>query len=239
MNLVIFILVIAISFIIVRIGAVAFQLTGLDWDVAKFQALSCFSSTGFTTKESELITANKQRRTIATFLIILGNAGLVTLIATLANTLKAPQILEEKLSRRLLPFEMPQALAQLINLTILIIALYIIIKIFTNITILKKITDTIRNKFITKNIIKPQPFSEIAQLIPDVGLFEVEVSSQTRLAGKTLKEAKLENEHFVSFAIIRDDRLFKKVPETFVLDKNDRLLCIGNSEKIRRRFSLP
>ena len=69
-----FILTLTVSFVVVRIGAIAFQLTGLEWSLAKFQALSCFSGTGFTTKESELITSNKQRRKIASILIILGNA---------------------------------------------------------------------------------------------------------------------------------------------------------------------
>src|SRR4030042_6186578 len=87
MNLIIFTIVLVISFIVVRIGAIAFQLTGLEWSLAKFQALSCFSGTGFTTKEAELITGNKQRRKIASVLMVLGNAGLVIMIATLANTI--------------------------------------------------------------------------------------------------------------------------------------------------------
>ena len=65
MNLLLFITVFVISFIIVRTGAIAFQLTGLEWSQAKFQALSCFTSTGFTTKEAELVTGDKQRRRIA------------------------------------------------------------------------------------------------------------------------------------------------------------------------------
>jgi len=56
MSVMLFIVVLIASFIIVRIGAVAFQLTGLEWSLAKFQSLSCFSGTGFTTKEAELIT---------------------------------------------------------------------------------------------------------------------------------------------------------------------------------------
>jgi hypothetical protein len=85
--LILFILTLTVSFIVVRIGAIAFQLTGLEWSLAKFQALSCFSGTGFTTKEAELITANKQRRKIASVLMVLGNAGLVIMIATLASSL--------------------------------------------------------------------------------------------------------------------------------------------------------
>ena len=88
MNILLFIVTIIISFIVVRIGAIAFQLTGLEWSLAKFQSLSCFSGTGFTTKEAELITGNPQRRHIVSILMVLGNAGLVTLVATFANTLR-------------------------------------------------------------------------------------------------------------------------------------------------------
>jgi hypothetical protein len=67
----------------VRIGAIAFEMTGLDRDKAGFQALSCFSGTGFTTRESELVTGHHYRRRIATVLMIFGNAGLATVITTL------------------------------------------------------------------------------------------------------------------------------------------------------------
>jgi len=88
MNPILFITVLIVSFIVVRAGAVAFHLTGLEWSMAKFQALSCFTATGFTTKEAELVTSNRQRRRIASILIVLGHAGLVTMIATFANTLR-------------------------------------------------------------------------------------------------------------------------------------------------------
>jgi hypothetical protein len=74
---------ILVSFIIVRIGGFALQLTGIEPDVARFQALSAFSGTGFTTREAERVVGNRTRRRIVTILIILGNAGMVTVIATL------------------------------------------------------------------------------------------------------------------------------------------------------------
>jgi len=74
---------ILVSFIIVRIGGFALQLTGIEPDVARFQALSAFSGTGFTTREAERVVGHKTRRRIVTILIVLGNAGTVTVIATL------------------------------------------------------------------------------------------------------------------------------------------------------------
>ena len=79
----ILLIAILVSFIIFRIGGFALQLTGIEPDVARFQALSAFSGTGFTTREAERVVGNRTRRRIVTILIILGNAGTVTIIATL------------------------------------------------------------------------------------------------------------------------------------------------------------
>ena len=79
----ILLIAILVSFIIVRIGGFALQLTGIEPDVARFQALSAFSGTGFTTREAERVVGHRTRRRIVTILIILGNAGTVTVIATL------------------------------------------------------------------------------------------------------------------------------------------------------------
>jgi hypothetical protein len=79
----ILLITIFVSFIIVRIGGFALQLTGIGPDVARFQALSAFSGTGFTTREAERVVGHRIRRRIVTILIILGNAGTVTVIATL------------------------------------------------------------------------------------------------------------------------------------------------------------
>jgi len=79
----ILLITILISFIIVRIGGFALQLTGIEPEIARFQALSAFSGTGFTTREAERVVGHRTRRRIVTALIILGNAGTVTVIATL------------------------------------------------------------------------------------------------------------------------------------------------------------
>jgi hypothetical protein len=79
----ILLITILLSFIVVRIGGFALQLTGIEPEVARFQALSAFSGTGFTTREAERVVGHRIRRRIVTILIILGNAGMVTVIATL------------------------------------------------------------------------------------------------------------------------------------------------------------
>jgi len=78
--------VILVSFLIVRAAAIALMMTGMDEKRARFQALSSFSGTGFTTKEAEFVMNHPVRRRIITWLMILGNAGIVTVIVTATSS---------------------------------------------------------------------------------------------------------------------------------------------------------
>lgn len=86
MALIVLVLVIAVSITVVRVGAMMLEFTGLDWDKAKFEALSAYTNAGFTTQESEQVMLFPLRRRIITWLIVLGNAGLVTSVGTFAGS---------------------------------------------------------------------------------------------------------------------------------------------------------
>lgn len=74
--------VLTVSVLVVRIAAVALRLTGMPADVARFQARSAFSGSGFTTAESEAVVNHPLRRRIIGLLMLWGNVGFVTVIAT-------------------------------------------------------------------------------------------------------------------------------------------------------------
>jgi len=70
------------SWVIVRTGATALRLTGVSADAAGFQAVSGFFGVGFTTSEAEIIVNHPIRRRIMTHLIIAGNLGITSGLAT-------------------------------------------------------------------------------------------------------------------------------------------------------------
>jgi hypothetical protein len=72
----------ALSFMIVRVAAVAMRLTGLPENVARFQCISALTGAGFTTSESEMIVNYPLRRRILVVLMIVGNLGLASVAAT-------------------------------------------------------------------------------------------------------------------------------------------------------------
>jgi hypothetical protein len=75
--------ILALSSITVRVGAAALWLTGLPDYVARFQALSAFTTTGFTTAQASLVVSHPERRRIISVLMLLGNAGIITVVATI------------------------------------------------------------------------------------------------------------------------------------------------------------
>ena len=76
-----------LSLLVTRIAAMALMFTGLSHEVARFQARSAFSGVGFSTTESELIMNHPVRRKIIMLLMLLGNIGIATVVATVIVSL--------------------------------------------------------------------------------------------------------------------------------------------------------
>ena len=239
LSLFIFILALIVSFIVVRIGAIAFQLTGLEWSLAKFQALSCFSGTGFTTKESELITSNKQRRKIASVLIILGNAGLVIMIATLAGSLVPQQeTIISKLSESYLPFRIPPYLVIWVNLAIIAVVVYVIYRVFTHERLARRLTNFLRKKIIKKEIFQKVSFEELVISTGGYGVSRVTVSAGSPVLNKTLYKSDLRKHDVTVLAIIREQQTIPNPAAGMEILLNDELLCFGKLENIRNEICM-
>jgi len=234
MGIMLFIIVLVASFVIVRIGAVAFQLTGLEWSLAKFQSLSCFSGTGFTTKEAELITRDRQRRRIASVLMVLGNAGLVTMVATAASALNPENTLFGWLTESFLPFKVPGWSAGWVNLGFIIIALFAIYKIFTNKSFAQKLTDYLRKKILKREFFKPVSFEELLLLTGGYGITRIEVGSKSLLVDKTLAESELRKNDITVLAIVRDEATIPNPPAHTKIKVADELISFGRLENIRK-----
>ncbi|YCM45852.1 TrkA C-terminal domain-containing protein [Verrucomicrobiaceae bacterium 227] len=79
-------IIILLALMVVKLGSSALQLTGMSKAVALFQAASAFFGVGFTTKEAEQVVSHPVRRRIILHLIVAGNVGLTSALATLLVT---------------------------------------------------------------------------------------------------------------------------------------------------------
>jgi K+/H+ antiporter YhaU regulatory subunit KhtT len=233
MNVFLFIVTIVVSFIVVRLGAIAFELTGLQWSLAKFQSLSCFTGTGFTTKEAELITGHPQRRRIATVLMILGHAGFITLVATFANSLTANKIFP-KITIPFLRLVVPTSILPWANLLVIVVVIYILYRITTQAKIAKKITDFLRRSLIRKDVIKRVTFEELAVSTGGYGITSIDIHQDSPIIDKPLKDSGLK-EHDVTVLVI--ERNNKSTPNPSANTKilaGDTLICFGKLAKIKK-----
>jgi len=237
-NLFLFIFVLVVSFIAVRIGAIAFQLTGLEWSLAKFQSLSCFTGTGFTTREAELITGNKQRRRIASILIVLGHAGFVILIATFANSLIPQESIFEKISEPILPFEVPNFMVVWMNLIIIAVAVYVIYRVFTHEPIARRLTNFLRRKVIRRELFKRVTFEELMIATGGYGVTKIQAGQSCPVLNKTLAEAELRKLDITVLAILRGERTIPNPRADARILLNDELICFGKLGTIREKMSV-
>lgn len=90
-------LVVALSALITKVATIALMHTGLSTQSARFQARSAYTGAGFTTSESEKIMNHPVRRKIIFNLMLIGNAGIVTVMSSLILTFVLPNTLASKL----------------------------------------------------------------------------------------------------------------------------------------------
>lgn len=232
MNLLLFIIALMVSFIVVRVGAIAFQLTGLEWSLAKFQALSCFTGTGFTTREAELITGSYQRRRIATTLMILGHAGLVTLIATFANSIN-PGSLAAGIQIPVLSKVVPSTLLAAVNLVIIVGVVYFTFKFFTRTRFARRITEFLRERVARKEIITPVSFEELAVVTGGYGVSKIQVSNQSTLQNRAIQDSGLRSKDITVLAVVRLGETMPNPTAQTRIQLDDQLICFGKLENIR------
>ncbi|MFH1416109.1 MAG: TrkA C-terminal domain-containing protein [Elusimicrobiota bacterium] len=232
MNILLFIVTLAISFIVVRIGAVSFHLTGLEWSISKFQALSCFSGTGFTTKEAELIVTHPQRRKIASILMISGNVGLVTLIATFANSLR-PTMTLSIIDLPFLRSFMPASVLPVVNLLVILIASYAIFRIFTAKKVTDRLTAFFKKSMEKKKIIKQFTYSDIAVIGKKHGITQVKVTKDSPVIDKTVMDSGLRKKDILVLAVEnKNENIYNPSADT-VIKLGDKLTCFGELDNIK------
>ena len=209
---------ILISFIVVRIGGFALQLTGMEPGVANFQALSAFSGTGFTTTEAERVVRHRMRRRIITILIVLGNAGLVTIIATLVASFT----------------QVTGYSWFFIRLAIIIAGIFVLYRFIVGRSrIGGRIAEWFR-KPLMNYILKGTPATEeIVHMGKDWGVNFVMIKGDSKNIGLSLTEAVAEADLEI-LAIDRADGLLPRPDKNEKIMEGDRLLVYGNRKSVTR-----
>lgn len=209
-------LILILSVLMTRIATVILVHTGLSREMARFQARSAFTGAGFTTNESEKIVNHPLRRRVVSTLILLGNAGVVTAIASLLLTFLGGGGL------------MPQW-AELMLLALGIAGVWFVAT--------SKLLDRWLSSFISRVLAKHSPLNvvdvdSLLHLAEGYRISELTVPDHDDwLAERTVGETRLRDEGVNILAITREDGTFIGSPTTHTrIEVGDSVVCYGRAE---------
>ena len=208
-----------LSYLAVRAGAIALMMTGMEQSKARFQALSAFTRAGFTTKEAELVINHPQRRRIITWLIIVGNAGLVAIIVTTTSSI---------------------ATSTGYNLPITIVA------IITGAFLLYILAGRSRfarwwDNFIENRLVKSQALEEgvtedLLHLSEGYGVVKLIVTRESIFVGHSLRDVNTADNEFFIIGIERGKEWISLPRAREVISDGDRLIIYGNLNTLKGFF---
>ena len=216
MSVILLVVFICISYLIVRIGAIALEMTGLDRTKARFQALSAFTGTGFTTREAETVINHPRRRKIVTHLMILGNAGIVTVIATFVVSLRPAGFYRPSL-----------------NLGIVAASLIVLYRIAMHREFARKLTNKIRELLKKTLHFEKVHIEEILQQSEGYGVASLLIEKESMIAGATLGQSGLRERDLMVLSIERDEGVIPVPKAQNKINVGDRLICYGKLENLK------
>lgn len=215
MNIFLFGAVFAIIMLIVEIATVALKLTGLSSETARFQTISLITNTGFTTREAELITRDRIRRRVASFLMLSFYVYLPFLIATLINS-----------------FQQGIKIRESLILAVIFFVFYMLLKkdIF-----LPHLRNLIENFMVAHDFIPQQSLNELLSVDSEYKIMQVKVENKS-LTHIPLTQMALQNREITVLVIERANELIKRVKGHNHFELGDVLMIYGHEGNIRQIF---
>ena len=170
--------IITLSALVTKVAAIALMHTGLSTEIAKFQARSAYTGSGYTSQESEKLMNHPVRRKIVYMLMLIGNAGIITTLSSLMLTF-------------LLPNNRSSLVYSLIFIVVALSALWFAIKSKVVDRWLSKMIDRALKKYTNIDV---KDYAAILHLSGEYQISELRVRKTSWLAGKTLLELDLISE---------------------------------------------
>lgn len=207
------------SFLIVRAGAIALMMTGVERDKAKFQALSAFTGTGFTTRETETVVNYPTRRRIISWLIIVGNAGIIAVIVSATSSLVTSQGLQ-------IPM----------NGLILIVGAVAVFWLATRGGFIRRWDMFIENRLVRSRTLEEAPAEDLLHFLEGYGLVRGIVSPGSDLIGSSLAALRLPEQGVLVLGIERKMHWIPTPRSDETIDEGDRLVAYGSLTILRKMF---
>lgn len=224
LSLISLIVIISVSMLITKVAAIMLVHTGLSSQSAAFQARSAFTGVGFTTREAESVVNHPVRRRIIMTLMLIGNAGIISAMASLMLTFVTPG---------------ETILSWPLKLGILIVSIIFLWWIASSQAINRFLSRIINRALDRYTDLTIRDYNTLLHISGGFSLTELKVEEDDWLVGKTLQNARLRDEGLNVLSIEHEDGTFLGTPDGDTeIEVGDTLFIYGKGvvlEKIDNR----
>jgi TrkA-C domain len=208
--------VVIASLLITRVGAVALMLTGMSRESSRFQARSAFFGVGFTTAEAEAVVSHPVRRRIIAWLILLGNAGVISVLGTLVISFSG------------------QDENRLLRAAVLAAGLVLLALLGASRPVDRMLTRLIRRALGRWTDLDVRDYSAVLELEGGYTVAELLVEESDWIAGRRLAEVTLRDEGVVVLGVHRGGGAYIGAPDgDTIVRAGDVLTVYGREERVR------
>ncbi len=204
--------------LITKIASISLSHTGLSKEAASFQARSALTGVGFTTQEAESVTNHPVRRRIVMGLMLVGNAGIITAVATLILTF--------------IDFS-DQGTDAWMKIGILVGSMILLFLLATSSTADKLISRFISRLLEKYTDLNVRDYAGLLRLSGEYSIYQLKVEEDDWLVNKTLEELDLRKEGVNVLGITRTDGSYLGVPDKDTeIEEGDIMLIYGKSKHV-------
>jgi len=211
------------SLLAIKVATTALMMTGLSFDTASFQSYSAFFGVGFTTKEAELVVNHPVRRRIIRDLILVGNIGLTSALATMVATFVQGSNTFE-------------------SLMVILIAVIVAIAIsaMSRLDSVRKTLDHIIAYTLTQaGLVRALDYELLLRVEHGYVVSEYLIEPANPLVGKMLRESRPWDTGVIVLAIRRDDNLLPGIPGPGDIIYAGDVVVLYGQEKDAKRLMQP
>jgi len=194
-------------------------MTGMDQNRARFQALSAFSGTGFTTREAESIVNHAVRRRIATWLMILGNAGIVMVIVTATTSVVTTE-----------------GYQLTITVAVLIVGTYLVIQLGRHRGLTRRWERFIVRRIARSRLFAGRTIENLANVSGDYEVVRIFVTKGSPLVGASIAQANLQEHGSYLLGIERGHDWISLPRSDEKVLQGDNLVVYGVTSVLERLF---
>lgn len=203
--------------LVLEISAELLVISGLDREIARFQAVSMLTATGYTTMEAELILRHPLRRKIAMFLILFGVFSLAVLISGFSGILAQS-------------FRIPQLS--------IVTGFFALLLVFVKIGRVQRRLTRRFHQHLTRDFqLHELPIEEVLYTCEDDLLTRIDIGPDSRWKGKRGDELVSKDEDLLLLFIERGEKKQRCGTKSLTVQEGDRLYIYGNKTTIEQKFA--